>query len=175
VGWVPRDRLDRRAAPRPQPARLEHDEHVGFLEQLPVRAVLDGELVAFGPDRKPDFELVYERMLHRRSEIRLTFIAFDLLSLDGRELRSKPYRERRQILESLGLYAPQWQVPEAFEDGPALWEAVCEHELEGIVAKRLDEPYRCGERAWVKIKNRAYWRYELEREAAFMSRQRATT
>jgi ATP-dependent DNA ligase len=66
-------------------------------------------------------------------------------------------------------------VPEAFEDGPALWEAVCEHELEGIVARRLDEPYRCGERAWVKIKNRAYWRYELEREAAFMSRQRATT
>jgi hypothetical protein len=37
-----------------------------------------------------------------------------------------------------------------------LWEAVCEHELEGLVAKRLHEPYLPGERAWVKVKNRAY-------------------
>ncbi|HKG42672.1 MAG TPA: hypothetical protein VKB10_00335 [Gaiellaceae bacterium] len=43
----------------------------------------------------------------------------------------------------------------------------------GVVAKRLHETYLCGERAWVKVKNRAYWRYELEREGAFRSRQRA--
>ena len=147
-------------------------EHVGFLEQLPVRAVLDGELVAFGSDGKPDFELVCERMFHRHSEIRLTFIAFDLLNLDGRDLRSKPYRERRRILEGLGLDESQWQVPETLEDGQALWEAVCEHELEGVVAKRVNEPYLPGERAWVKVKNRDYWRYELEHEATFRSRKR---
>jgi len=45
-------------------------EHVGFLEQLPVRAVLDGELVAFGDDGKPDFERVCERMLHRHAGFR---------------------------------------------------------------------------------------------------------
>jgi ATP-dependent DNA ligase len=43
-----------------------------------------------------------------------------------------------------------WRLPKAFEDGQALWDAICEHELEGVVAKRLDEPYLCGERSWVK-------------------------
>jgi bifunctional non-homologous end joining protein LigD len=137
-----------------------------------VRGLLDGELVAFGSDGKPDFERVCECMLHRHSEIPLTFVAFDLLSLDGRELMHEPYRERRRILEGLGLEGPRWRVPEAFDDGPALWEAVWEHGLEGVVAKRLHERYLPGERAWVKVKNRAYWRYELEREGAIRSHQR---
>lgn len=47
----------------------------------------------------------------------------------------------------------------------------CEQELEGVVAKRLNEPYRPGERAWIKTKNRAYWRYELEREGAMDARR----
>jgi hypothetical protein len=55
-------------------------EHVGFLAELPVQAVLDGELVAFGTDGTPDFERVCERMLHRHSEIPLTFLVFDVLS-----------------------------------------------------------------------------------------------
>jgi ATP-dependent DNA ligase len=58
-------------------------------------------------------------------------------------------------------------------DGKALSNAVCEHGLEGVVAKRLDESYLSRQRRWVKIKNRAYWRYELEREGAIRSRQRA--
>jgi hypothetical protein len=59
-------------------------EHVGFLEQLPVRAVLDGELAAFGEDGKPDFERICERMLFRHDEIPLVFLAFDVLSVEGR-------------------------------------------------------------------------------------------
>jgi ATP-dependent DNA ligase len=46
-----------------------------------------------------------------------------------------------------------------------LWEAVCEHELEGVVAKRQSGRYLPGERAWIKTKNRDYWRYKMEREA----------
>ena len=61
-------------------------------------------------------------------------------------------------------------VAVAVGDGAALWEAVCEHELEGLFAKRLHEPYLPGERNWVKVKNRGYWRWELEREGAFRSR-----
>jgi ATP-dependent DNA ligase len=94
-------------------------------------------------------------------------------SVDGRDVTQEPYRERRRMLEELGLEGPRWRVPEAFEDGPALWEAVCEHELEGVVAKRPHEAYVSGERRWVKVKNRAYWRYELECEGAIRSRQRA--
>jgi ATP-dependent DNA ligase len=44
-------------------------------------------------------------------------------------------------------------------------------ELEGAAAKRLHEPYLCGERSWVKVKNSSYWRYELECEGAIRSRQ----
>jgi bifunctional non-homologous end joining protein LigD len=149
-------------------------ERVRFLEHLPVRAMLDGELVAFGEDGKPDFERVCERILFRHNAIPLTFIAFDVLSVDGRNVCAEPYGERRRILEQLGLDEPQWRVPEAFEDGEALWAAVCEHDLEGVVAKGLHEPYLAGERAWVKTKRKEYWRYELEREGALRSRQRRT-
>ncbi len=54
-----------------------------------------------------------------------------------------------------------------------MFDAVCEQELEGVVAKRLNERYRPGERSWVKTKNRDYWRFESEREGALkISRQR---
>jgi bifunctional non-homologous end joining protein LigD len=95
---------------------------VEFLGELPVRAVLDGELVAFGADGKPDFVSVCERMLQGHAEIPLTFMVFDVLSVDGRDLRMKPYRERRRILERLPLTGQHWRVPEAFDDGNALLE-----------------------------------------------------
>jgi ATP-dependent DNA ligase len=52
-----------------------------------------------------------------------------------------------------------------FDDGHALFAAVCEQGLEGVVAKPLASTYRPGERGWIKVKNRAYWRFgaELER------------
>jgi ATP-dependent DNA ligase len=52
------------------------------------------------------------------------------------------------------------------DDGEALFEAVCEHELEGVVAKRRLGRYLPGGRGRVKTKNREYWRYEMERESA---------
>src|SRR5262245_36113100 len=120
-------------------------EHVGFLAELPVRVVLDGELVAFDPDGKPDFPELCHCVLMRQRSTPLTFMAFDVLSVDGEPVTSQPYRERRRILEGLGLDAAQWRTPEAFDDGQALWEAVCEQELEGVVAKRRGERYRPGE------------------------------
>jgi ATP-dependent DNA ligase len=66
-------------------------------------------------------------------------------------------------------------VPDAFDDGKALWNAVCEYELEGVVAKRLDESYLSRQRRWVKVKNRAYWRYELEREGAIRNSRRQSS
>jgi bifunctional non-homologous end joining protein LigD len=83
-----------------------------------------------------------------------------------------PYSERRRALEDLKLDAPKWRTPEAFDDGEALWAAVCEHELEGVVAKRRSGRYVPGARgSWVKTKNREYWRYEMEREGAFKARR----
>src|SRR5262249_4930404 len=117
-------------------------ELVPGLAALPVTATLDGELVAFGADGSPDFPLLCERMLMRRLGIAVTYMIFDLLSLDGRSLLNEPYAKRRAELEALDLNDVRWQTPETFDDGEALFEAVCAHELEGVVAKRLNSCYQ---------------------------------
>jgi bifunctional non-homologous end joining protein LigD len=99
-------------------------ELVPELSALPVAATFDGELVAFGDDGRPDFPLLCERRLARRSSIPITYMVFDLLSIEGNSTARTGGR------------------PEAFEDGAALFEAVCERELEGIVAKRRARPGR---------------------------------
>jgi ATP-dependent DNA ligase len=53
----------------------------------------------------------------------------------------------------------------AFHDGEVLFESVRDTGLEGVVAKKLSQPYRPGERRWINVKNRDYWRFRLEREA----------
>jgi bifunctional non-homologous end joining protein LigD len=75
------------------------------------------------------------------------------------------YADRRSLLHELELEGPSWRTPEAFEDGEALLKATSRHGLEGIVAKKRSEPYRPGERGWIKVKHRHYWRFgqELQR------------
>ena len=84
-------------------------------------------------------------------------VAFDLLAFDGGSLLREPLAERRRLLGVIEaqLPVPVWQVSELLDDGHALFAAVCERGLEGIVCKRLAEPYRPGERRWVKVKNPA--------------------
>jgi len=72
--------------------------------------------------------------------------------------------ERRTILTDLELPGVA-RVVDCYPDGCCLLEAVCRSGLEGVVAKRLSDPYRPGRRDWVKTKNRSYWRYPLEVEA----------
>ena len=96
-------------------------------------------------------------------------MVFDVLQVDGRNV-SLPYAKRRMILEELNLNGRCWRTPEVFDDGDALWEAVCEHELEGVIAKGRSSRYVPGGRGWIKTKNRDYWRYEMEREGALNRR-----
>jgi ATP-dependent DNA ligase len=137
------------------------------LATFPVFGTFDGELVAFDENGSPDFPLICSRLLNRHQEIRLTYVIFDVLTLNGESLMHLPYGERRPRLESLNLNGPYWQTPETFDDGEALFDAVCERELEGIVAKRLSGRYTPGCRgSWIKVKNRDYCHYEIERESA---------
>jgi ATP-dependent DNA ligase len=78
----------------------------------------------------------------------------------------RQYWQRREILESLTLAGSHWTTAPSFEDGAALWSIVVRDAREGVVAKPLGGRYRPGEREWLKVKNRAYWKYEPEREAA---------
>jgi bifunctional non-homologous end joining protein LigD len=126
--------------------------------------VLDGEVVALDPDGRPSFQRLQGRMhltsdsaVRRLSEREpVTYIAFDLLFLDGHALMALPYAERRERLLALGLGGPAWQVPaHHVGDGAALLAASRAQGLEGIIAKRLDCPYTPGRRSpgWVKVKN----------------------
>jgi bifunctional non-homologous end joining protein LigD len=133
-----------------------YDRAVAELSSFPVFGTFDGELVALDNVGVPDFPLLCERMLMRRRHIPVVYVLFDILSLDGRSLMGEPYTARRRQLEALNLNGIYWSTPETFDDGAALFDAVCERDLEGIVAKRVDSRYRPGERSWIKIKNRAY-------------------
>ncbi|MGA2165076.1 MAG: DNA ligase D [Solirubrobacteraceae bacterium] len=127
-------------------------------------AVLDGEIVAFDEHGLPSFERLQKRM-HLASasavasaarEIPVMYAIFDLLYLDGHPTIELPYQQRRKLLEGLRLRGGAWQVPALRESGGAdLLAATAEQGLEGVIAKRLDSPYRPGERSgeWVKIKN----------------------
>jgi bifunctional non-homologous end joining protein LigD len=127
-------------------------------------AVLDGELVAFDADGRPSFERLQQR-IHQTSEsvVRrrmkshpVTYVIFDLLYLDGRNLIGEPYSRRRELLEGLELAGESWQTPD-YSRGRAkeLLAASAEQRLEGIVLKRLDSAYSPGRRtgSWLKVKN----------------------
>jgi bifunctional non-homologous end joining protein LigD len=126
---------------------------------LPADVQLDGELVAFDADGRPDFHRLGARMLHGDGGIALTFKVFDVLAFEGEPTLREPYRARRQLLEALPLDGVHARVVPTFADGEALFAAVCEFGLEGVVAKRERDPYRPGGRAWVKTKNRAAPRF----------------
>jgi bifunctional non-homologous end joining protein LigD len=127
-------------------------------------AVLDGEVVAFGPDGKPSFQVLQSRMhvVSDAAQRRLAaahpvaYVIFDLLFLDGHSLMEQTYEERREALASLALSGSNWQTPaHRVGDGAALLEATRAQGLEGVIAKRLDCPYIPGRRSqgWVKVKN----------------------
>ena len=131
----------------------------GFADALPEGLQLDGELVALDETGRPDFHLLCSRMLHRRSDVALTLFVFDLLAVERLSTTMQPYWERRALLEQLEVESARVRLVATFEDGEALFAAVCERGLEGVIAKRLRDPYRPGERVWVKTKNRATARF----------------
>jgi bifunctional non-homologous end joining protein LigD len=137
---------------------------------LLIEGVFDGELVAFGEDGLPSFKRLSRRILHGDSSIPVVLILFDVLEIEGLPTLHQPYRERRAILELLS-FGGGCHVSPRFEDGAALWESICERRLEGVVAKRERDPYRPGDRGWIKQKNPGWSRYEAERES--VTRQRA--
>ena len=127
-------------------------------------AILDGEIVAFDEHGRPSFGRLQSRMhvssesaaKRRSKEVPVTFVAFDLLWLDGHPLYDLPYEERRARLKELELEGAAWRTPDHVAgDGAAVLEASLANGLEGVVAKRLDSPYEPGRRSpcWLKVKN----------------------
>jgi len=116
--------------------------------------ILDGEVIVTDEDGRPDFSLL-QRRSSRAGGSDPIFVAFDLLALDGADLRGLALSERKEKLKALigngsGALAYSHHV---VGDADAVMEAACQKGLEGVVAKRLDSPYLSGRSSdWVKCK-----------------------
>lgn len=124
--------------------------------------VLDGELVV-GSGRPWSFYRLGTLMAtnQRGRQQDATFVAFDLLAVEGRAVTGQPYEERRRLLEDLRLAGPAWcTVCQWADESLTSLLEVCERcEIEGLVGKRLGSRYKPGDRSvdWVKLKTTA-WR-----------------
>ena len=146
-------------------------------------AILDGEIVAFDSQGRPSFSLMQQRtgfLAPARREVRrststgtskdevrrspstgspeppspIALFAFDLLYLNGYDLRSVPLSDRQKLLRAVLRPSPHVRLSESFPGpGKKVWEAAKEHGLEGVLAKRLDCRYESGRSdCWVKVK-----------------------
>jgi bifunctional non-homologous end joining protein LigD len=136
---------------------------VSILGEVPTRsAIIDGEIVASNAAGMPDF---WPLFLRSAKPAELHVWAFDLLALDGKDLRKLPLERRQARLQALvrRFGCPVLLHSEAFSDGLALLQVAEKHGLEGVVIKRRDAPYKSGAcKGWRKIKTDA-WR-EANRE-----------
>jgi bifunctional non-homologous end joining protein LigD len=128
------------------------------------QALFDGEVVVLGPDGRPSFSQLQHRMhgspssaARAAADRPASLVLFDLLHLDGTPLLDRSYRDRRSALEGLSIGSARWAVTPSFTGvaGGEVLRASREAGMEGVVAKRLDAPYRPGRRSrdWVKVKN----------------------
>jgi bifunctional non-homologous end joining protein LigD len=116
------------------------------------RALIDGEAVVLRKDRRSDFHA----LMTKRGGAEATLVAFDLLRLNGDDLRLKPLEARREALQRLvpnvrhGILFSEALAAE----GAVVFKKACELGLEGIVSKRAGSFYRNGRsRNWLKAKN----------------------
>lgn len=123
-------------------------------ELLEPGTILDGEVVAKGPDGKISFSEL-QRSLNGESKSPLIYFAFDILSLRRKGLQSKPLSERRQALEEIFVSTRSVKLSPLYTRRKLdkLLQKVEKEGLEGIMAKRLSRPYRPGRGDdWVKFK-----------------------
>jgi bifunctional non-homologous end joining protein LigD len=138
-------------------------------EELPVReAILDGEIVSLDASGRQNFR----DLLAGRGN--LHYAAFDAPWVEGKDLRLLPLRRRKRALHRL-VWASSTVLSQVFwieERGRDVFAAAERLGIEGIVAKRLADPYVPGETVWYKVRNRAYrdrdgrWELFQQRRAA---------
>jgi bifunctional non-homologous end joining protein LigD len=125
---------------------------------LPVESiVLDGEAVVFAPDGRTDFQRLQNALKRgRASSGDAVLVAFDLLYLDGFDLREAPLEDRKGLLERIlrGRDTGPVRYGDHLEaSGSAVYERACEMGIEGVISKRRDRPYRPGRgKDWLKSK-----------------------
>ena len=131
-------------------------------EHLPVEsAVFDGEIACVDDAGRP----LFRDLLFRRRQC--VFIAFDLLYLNGKDLRTFPLIARKTALKKLLRRKRSRILYRDHVDGRLLFAQIVKLDLEGIVCKRQDSPYQVTEkpwRYWIKVKNSRYSQLEGREE-----------
>lgn len=146
-----------------RPLTRSFPEITEALEERFVDIVLDGELVVCGPEGL-DFIALQRRLASTRrarneaARWPASYVLFDVLSAGGTDLRRYPYQVRRTLLQQLlDDAAPPLALVPMTTDGAAARAWLTGHldaGIEGVVAKRLDDRYQPGRRAWQKVKTR---------------------
>jgi bifunctional non-homologous end joining protein LigD len=131
-------------------------------------AIIDGEIIVLNEAGLSDFSELRKAITRRQHD--LYFVAFDLLHLNGHDLRDMPLEDRREILAGMIEPGGRIQFSEALPgEAKAIYHLVDQAGLEGMVSKRKDSKYRSGNStAWLKTKAYSIDEYELlgvEREA----------
>ena len=124
-------------------------------------AVLDGEIVCLEPDGRSHF---YNLLFRREWPY---FMAFDLLALEGKDLRAEPLHHRKRLLAGImPRVESQIRLVEGVEGrGVEFFHVACTHDLEGVVAKWKGGTYTGGPRtSWLKLRNPKYSQWEGRRE-----------
>ena len=137
---------------------VQYPEMAALSRQMDtVQAVVDGEIVAFA-EGKPSFYHVLKRSRSHggsnASACPVHYIAFDLLELNGNDLRKLPLEERQSLLRIHFTVSPAAALADDFTDGETLLALMKKENMEGIVSKRLGSAYIAGKnhRDWFKTK-----------------------
>jgi bifunctional non-homologous end joining protein LigD len=127
--------------------------------------VIDGEAVLLGVDGISDFNGLHSR----KHDAEVQLYAFDILALDGDDLRKLPLHLRKTNLARLLARRPEGIFVSEFEQGeigPDLFRQACKFGLEGLVSKRRESVYRGGRSPnWIKVKNRSHPALERVKES----------
>jgi len=121
-----------------------------LLDALPLDCVFDGEICVLDSDGRPQFN----DLLFGRGEP--VYVVFDLLFYEREDIRSLPLKERRGILDQVVKKYGLQKSELFFCSGKTLLQAVCFHDLEGIITKKLDDSYNPQRTKWWKVLNANY-------------------
>jgi bifunctional non-homologous end joining protein LigD len=121
-----------------------------LLGTLPYGYIFDGEIVCLDETGRPVFN---DLLFWRREPV---YVAFDVLNVEGADVRGMPLKDRRAILDRILRHYRMQKSELFFGCGKSLFNAVCEFDLEGIIGKRLADPYDPDRTKWWKILNPCY-------------------
>lgn len=125
--------------------------------------ILDGEVISLGENGKPSFQEVMRRDGLRKIErikmvaesIPIIYMIFDCLYVNGEWIHDKPFHDRNEILAEIIAPNEHIQLVPTITEAEALFNAIQEQGMEGIVMKRTGSPYTIGKKRddWLKVKN----------------------